>query len=1096
MPPLLDDDMTFGRRYALCVGIKIYTNMLNRDLRYAVTDATTIAERLGDPQRGNFTTRVLKEPAETTKGALDEAVEQLLSAPDRRPDDLALLYFSCHGDVDSSDNTFYLLPSNATQQANGTFKPTTVITLSDLARWFSRAKTQNIVLFLDVCHSGGAGAALQHFKLNLDAGPNFFILGAARQDQVTSQISSLHHGMFTHCLLRAFEQAPTRDGWLTISQIQNFVSSDISWFAKDQPVQLQAWSVFVDPHLPLLRNPGYPELCPLPPLWNVPLQRSLFFVEQDDVLSQLASILHSEKKTALTQPYALNGLGGIGKTQLALEYAYRHRQDYHAILWGRAETREALVSTFVNIASLLDLPQKDEKDLMVIVEAVKVWLMHRAQWLFILDNADELALVREFIPPAFRGDLLLTTRAQSMGGLAHKLEIKVMQPEIGALLLLRRSGLITLEASLETASPKDVELAKVISKELGGLPLAIDQAGAYIEEAQYDLSAYQHLYRTHRAELLRERGGLGGDHPEPVATTWSLSFQKIKQQSLAAADLLQFCAYLAPDAIPEEIITRGAAHLGSSLQLLTDDPFTLNQALTVLSAYSLIRRDMQEKTLNMHRLVQTVLRDSLPIEIQHQWMQRAVSAVEIVYPDPGFANWTTFERLLPQALTCAIWIEQAPLSTLSAAHLLNKTGLYLNDRGQYREAEPLFERALAIKEQQLDANHPSTATSLNNLAGLYANLGKYVEAEPLLVRALAIKEHRLGANHPSTATSLNNLAGLYQFQGKDVEAEPLCVRARAINEQQLGANHPDTATSLNNLAVLYVNLGRYVEAEPLCVQALAINEHQLGANHPDTATSLNNLADLYRFQGKDVEAEPLYVRTLAIREQQLGANHPDTATSLNNLAGLYQFQGRYVEAEPLCVRALAIREQQLGANHPKIVTSLNNLADLYRFQGKDVEAEPLYVRTLAIREQQLGANHLDIATSLNKLAVLYVNLGRYVEAEPLCVRALAIREQQLGANHPDIVTSLNNLTLLYNKQGKDVEAEPLYVRTLAIREQQLGANHPDIATSLNKLAVLYVNLGRYVEAEPLCVRALAIREQQLGANHPDIVTSLNNLTLL
>lgn len=238
MSCLPGDDMTLGRRYALCVGIKIYTNLLNCDLRYAAADATTIAERLGDSQRGNFATRVLTEPGETTKAALDEAVEQLLSAPDRQPDDLTLLYFSCHGDVDLTDNTFCLLPSNATRQADATFEPTTVITIADLARWFSQAKTRNIVLLLDVCHSGGAGVALQHFKLNLDAGPNYFIIGAARQDQITSQISVLQHGMFTHCLLRAFEQPPTRDGWLTISQIQNFVSSDISWFAKDQPIQI------------------------------------------------------------------------------------------------------------------------------------------------------------------------------------------------------------------------------------------------------------------------------------------------------------------------------------------------------------------------------------------------------------------------------------------------------------------------------------------------------------------------------------------------------------------------------------------------------------------------------------------------------------------------------------------------------------------------------------------------------------------------------------------------------------------------------------------------------------------------------------------
>src|SRR5712691_11611820 len=199
-----NDTLTLGRRYALCVGIGTYTNLINRNLRYAVADAKKIAERLADQQRGNFAVTVLTEPTQTTKPALDEAVEHLLSASDRQAEDLIVIYFSCHGDVYPPDNTFCLLPSNAALQAEGMFEPTTLISVYDFARWFESAKPQNIVVLLDVCHSGGAGVALQHFKPDLSAGPNFFIIGAARQDQITRQSSLLQHGLFTHCLLRAF----------------------------------------------------------------------------------------------------------------------------------------------------------------------------------------------------------------------------------------------------------------------------------------------------------------------------------------------------------------------------------------------------------------------------------------------------------------------------------------------------------------------------------------------------------------------------------------------------------------------------------------------------------------------------------------------------------------------------------------------------------------------------------------------------------------------------------------------------------------------------------------------------------------------------
>ena len=495
------------RGHALCIGIGTYTKLVNHNrLRYAVADATTIAERLADPLRGYFSVTVLTEPAQTTKGALEMAVKDLLSAPGRQAEDLALLYFSCHGDINQADQTFCLLPSDASQR-NDLFDQTTLISIYDFARWFSTATTNNIVILLDVCHSGGAGAALQQFTVKLDAGPNFFFIGAARLDQVTMESSRLQHGLFTHCLLRAFEQPPTSDGWLTVSQIHTFISDELPWFAKEQPIQIQSWSVSVNPNLPLMRNPGFPELAPLPPVWNVPLQRNVFFTGQEELLAQLASMLQGTQKTALTQPHALSGLGGIGKTQLALEYAYRYRQDYHAVLWGRAESAEALISSFLEIARALDLPQKDELDRTVIVDGVKAWLNNRPPWLFILDNADDLGLVQVFLPPTFRGHLLLTTRVQAMGGIVEsKLEVEVMRPEIGALLLLRRARIVSPKASLEEAPDEEVTQAKELVEELGGLPLALDQAGAYIEEIQCSLSDYLDLFKRSRKDLLKQRG--------------------------------------------------------------------------------------------------------------------------------------------------------------------------------------------------------------------------------------------------------------------------------------------------------------------------------------------------------------------------------------------------------------------------------------------------------------------------------------------------------------------------------------------------------------------------------------------------------------
>jgi tetratricopeptide (TPR) repeat protein len=831
-----------------------------------------------------------------------------------------------------------------------------------------------------------------------------------------------------------------------------------------------------------------------PTHWNIPYQRNPFFTGREDVLAALHRQLHMENAVALSHPQGICGLGGIGKTQTALEYAYRYRSNYHAVFWVRADSVPSLTSSLVELASVLDLPERNKKDQEVIVQSVLRWLRLHPDWLLIYDSMDNLSIAESFLPKAGPGHLLFTTRARAVGGLASRLDIEKMEPDIGALLLLRRAGMIALKALLDVANPDEQSIARAISEELDGLPLALDQAGAYIKEAPCPLPEYLPLYQTRRRDILGVRGSFNQDYPASVATTWSLSFEKVSQTNAAATELLNFCAFLAPDVIPEEIVSQGASYLGPVLHPVAAHPVHLDRSIAALLAYSLVDRDANDATLSVHRLVQAVVRDALPVEVGKQWMQRAVCAVDTTFPDVEFAQWSTCERWLPHALACASWIKHEQMAFPMGTHLLNQTGYYLVERAQYKEAEPLLKHALLIREQQLGKTHPDTALSLNNLASLYSEQGKYVEAEQMYQRALGIEEQQLGKTHPDTASSLNNLGILYYRQGKHTEAEQMYRRALGIEEQQLGKTHPDTVQTLSNLAVLYKAQGKYKEAESFYGRTLTIREQQLGETHPDTILSLNNLAELYRVQGKYAEAEPLYRRALEINEKQLGVDHLKTASSLSNLALLYNHQGRYADAEPLFRQALSIREQQLGEWHPDTAQSLNNLSLLYYNQGKFTDAEPLFLRALSIREQQLGLLHPHTAQSLSNLAELYRAQEKNREAEALFRRALSIQEQQLG-EHPDTAQTLNNLALLYLNQGKYEDAMPLYQRALSTYEQQLGEMHPDTAQILDNLATLHYAQGKYREAELLLKRVLLIREQQLGEIHPNTAQSLDNLAV-
>jgi len=723
--------------------------------------------------------------------------------------------------------------------------------------------------------------------------------------------------------------------------------------------------------------------------WNIPYRRNPYFTGREDLLTRLHELLHAGKATALTQAQAISGLGGIGKTQTAVEYAYRSRGDYQAVLWASAATRETLISDFVALATLLQLPERDLADQGVVVAAVKRWLASNKDWLLILDNVDDLELAADFLPLASSGHILLTTRAQSTGTIANSLEVEKMVQAEGALLLLRRAKKLATGAPLE-----QVRKAEAIVKELDGLPLALDQAGAYIEETNYSLSGYLNLYRTHRKDLLQRRSKLRSEHPEPVGTTWSLSFQKVEQANPAAAELLRLCAFLDPEAIPEDIITEGAAEAGPLLQPVAADPFQLNEAIEVLRTYSLIRRNAEARTLNMHRLVQVVLKDGMDKKTQRQWAQRAVKAVNAAFPEVEYSTWPRCQACLPHALACAALIEQHKFAFPEAAQLLGQVGWYLREHALYAQAEALLQQALSICEKSLDPKDTYIGVILNSLVSLYKDQGKYTQAVPYGQRALDFYEETLGPDRPHTAITLDNLAQLYSDQGKYEQAEPLFQRALTIKEKTFDPDHPETSITLNNLAFLYHNQEKYEQAEELYQRSLAIKEKALDPDPPSTAFTLDNLANLYGAQGKYEQAEPLFLQALAIREKVLGPDHPDTATTLNNLANLYWTQGKYEQAEPLYQSVLAIYEKVLDSDHPYTATILNNLANLYRAQGKYEQAEPLYQRALAIIEKVLDPDHPSIATVLENYVRLLRRMRRTEEAARLEQRAQAIRARR------------------------------------------------------------------------------------------------------
>jgi tetratricopeptide (TPR) repeat protein len=818
-------------------------------------------------------------------------------------------------------------------------------------------------------------------------------------------------------------------------------------------------------------NNIFPKPGWMPPLMLPPRAQS--FVGREEELAWLLEQLTGDGGKTL----ALCGPGGMGKTALAAQAlaSLIAQSDWLArfpggIFYHSFYPNPSLATAFEELARVLrEEPGADSR-------RAAMRALSRRRMLLVFDGVEALV---DTLPLRELGStqvvLLLSRRQSDAPDLVHSCNLHVLSQDQGVRLLQEQAG----------QRAADLSYARRLVQYIGGYPLALQLIGSYLSSRQEEVADYLKWF---------EREGLvsvhyGGHQTQSVVVLLQRTYDSLtttEQNVFAVLGLLapaSFPLRLVQDvlALPERII-QGA--LGSLVNLSVLRRPDIGYEVS----HPLVHTFAAEYLSSQIDAVSSPSYDTLTI-----WRERFLAILAAYFKDSNPYDGNTLTLWLPHILPLLTAKYLTAQQRLEVAVLFNAAGFDALTQAQYSQAEPLYEHALVIREQQLGPTHPHTANSLSNLALLYKNQGKYIEAEPLYQRALAICEQQLGPTHPDTANVLNNLAGLYKDQGKYTEAEPLLRRALTICEQRLGSTHPKTAVSLAYLAEFYRTQGKYTEAEPLLRRALAIHEQQLGLTHPDVANSLNYLALLYNTQGKYAEAEPLLRRALTIDEQQLGSTHPDVASTLNNLAGLYKNQGKYTEAEPLLRRALAIHEQQLGPTHPDVASTLNNLAAIYRVQGKYAEAEPLYQRALTIREQQLGPTHPETALSLNNLAALYDTQGKYAEAEPLLKRALAIHEQLLGAPYLETASILNNLAGLYRTQGKDTEAELLLKRALAIHEQLLDSIHPETALILNNLAVLYKNQEKYMEADPLYQRTLAIHEQQLGPTHPETALSLNNL---
>ncbi|KAJ5532209.1 hypothetical protein N7494_008761 [Penicillium frequentans] len=794
------------------------------------------------------------------------------------------------------------------------------------------------------------------------------------------------------------------------------------------------------------------QLEPRPePLSTVPFPHDPDFVSRNALLDQIF-----EKASVPGSRIALVGLGGVGKTQLAIEYAHRLRQQSAEtwVFWIHASNKARCEESLCDLADRVKIPGRQVHNINIF-QLVGNWLQDGkiGRWVLVLDNVDDDELFRRPVatnkgdqiniqsnisaqPPmryllgSTTGTIIVTSRDRRVAlEVANHANLIEVQPMNDA------EALILLQKKLDT--PEHEHLTQ-LAQELEYMPLAIVQAASYITHRSPLCSVSQYLQKIRKSDreavrVLNEEAGLlyrDWEAKNSILLTWQISFDYIRRRRPSATDLLSLMSFFDRQGISEDILQVQQNQQRSEKDGLNDsdtDSESRNnldadfeENITILRDFSLIAVGKDNISFTMHRLVQLTIRTWLKTHDQlEHWKEQFIEKLYSEFPTAQYKNWEKCRSLFPHVKGAVSQRPESQFYIQQWTELLYRGAWYAQELGYITESREMASRSRKFRLKYLGEESEEALASTGILAEAYRFEGRWEEAEHLEVQVMEVSKAKLGVDHPSTLTSMANLAVTYRNQGQWEEAEHLEVQVMEISKTKLGVDHPVMLTSMANLASTYWSQGRWEEAEHLEVQVMETRKTKLGVDHPDMLTSMGNLAATYWSQGRFEEAEQLQVQVMETRKTKLCADHPHTLASMANLASTYRDQGRWEEAEHLEVQVMETRKTKLGVDHPDMLTSMSNLAATYWSQGRFEEAEQLQVQVMETRKTKLGADHPHTLASMANLASTYRNQGRWEEAEHLDVQVMEMRKIKLGADHPDTLTSMANLAFTLKFTGRN-----------------------------------------------------------------------------
>ncbi|GKZ65925.1 hypothetical protein AnigIFM50267_010283 [Aspergillus niger] len=822
------------------------------------------------------------------------------------------------------------------------------------------------------------------------------------------------------------------------------------------------------------------------------------FVGRNADLEKLARLLLPNASTS-QKIVTLHGLSGIGKTQLALRFIQCHKEDFTAVFWVNAHTRENIVQSLasVHLPQSTDAPASDhpahDEELEGKAMSVISWLSLRenTKWLLVFDGmALDSTEVQKFFPKSDQGSILLTTQFANTQEYGHPYRLSTLNFDDSLKLLTLKTGL-----TISDNIPSDIY---DLLNQLDGHPLAITLAGSFISETGATVSEclqqYSSLWHRHESQIPE------CDLPfsRNISTAWMLPFEEIKKSRPIIFKMLLLLSCFDQRDIWPELIKTGL-RVGDPPSWYTsvassNDEFY--QVMGYLLRLGLLDRRPSQNSYFMHPVVQNWCQGYLAQYDKNELVSIALGSIGLCVPEKDDSEaWKWQKRIIPHA-DRIYQLSQGDLAMqpcLGLADASRRLGDLFLQYGKLQEAEVMYKTAHDWC-QKLDPLSRELLVALDSLGLVYRNQSKYKEAEEIHEKVLAVKQNRVGPEDPSTLDTTHHLAELYSSQGMLEKAKKMYERVLSGRTSMLGQSHPSTLSTMDKLGTVYLGLGELNDAMDYCQRAYqGYRKHRLITAMMNIT---NNIGLIYLKQGRFVDAAAYHTQVVKELEAILGDNHPSVFNAMENLGLLYTKQGKFDEAKKHLFEALSHRKRVLGAEHPSIITTKDNIARLYVSQGKTDDAEREYKEALELANRTLSSNHTSALRLLNNLGNLYYSQGMFREAENNYLQAMAGYEAVLVPTHTSRLSVMVNLGNIYKLQDKRDEAGQMYRGALDGYKATVGESHPTTLKVENNLGLLYFDQGNFQASEKMLVQCKKKKEELFGSDHPSTLGAIDNLGFL